>query len=123
MYTSNILIYVYMYENTVIYIFMYIIHILIYLANTDIRNPNNCDPDIHNPNPDRQIEVYQLQLIRSNIEFGVSTMTYALQLIEIMNESTLHYAIETITASLKLYGFSIMNQDLCIQISQVFTSI
>jgi len=46
-------------------------------------------------------------------------MTYALQLIEIMNESTLHYAIETITASLKLYGFSIINQDLCIQISQM----
>jgi hypothetical protein len=94
------------------------------LSNTDIPNPNTRDPEIHTPKPEnRQIELYQLELIRTDIEFGVSTMNHALQLIEFMNESTLHYAIETITATLKLYGCLIMNQDLCIQISQVLTCV
>jgi hypothetical protein len=89
-------------------------------ANTDIHNPDTPDTDIKYPNPsNKEIEIYQLKMIRSNIEFGVSTLNHALQLIECMNESTLHYAIETITATLKLYDYSILNQDLCIQISQM----
>lgn len=89
-------------------------------VNTDIHNPDTPDTDIRYKNPpNKDIETYQLKMIRSNIEFGVSTLNHALQLIECMNESTLHYAIETITATLKLYDYSILNQDLCTQISQM----